>query len=141
MRTKQILLALFLIPLSVFGQESVSVKGRIVNEQGEPVEYVKVGIPELQLGTISSADGQFEISAPKDNTLSFFHVSYRTGSYAVTGPADDVLIVLEENELSPAVFIGGDTREKYLLRPGESAYKAWPSRSLTHWRTYPSGRL
>ena len=117
MQAKQILLALLLIPVSVFGQDTVPVKGRIVNEQGEPVEYVQVGIPKLQLGSISTADGLFEISVPLD-TLEFIHVAYQTGSYVVTGPADDVVIVLSENELSPAVFIGGNTKEKYLLRAG-----------------------
>ncbi|MBR5042958.1 MAG: hypothetical protein IKX67_06925 [Bacteroidales bacterium] len=92
-------------------------KGRIINELGEAVEYVQVGIPELQIGTISTADGRFEITAPRD-TLEFFHVSYQTGHYAVTGPADDVVVVLHENELTPAVFVAGDTKEKYLLRPG-----------------------
>ena len=117
MRIKQLLPALFFIPLVAFGQENVTVKGRVINEQGEAVEYVQVGIPKLQIGTISTADGHFEISAPCD-TLAFFHVSYQTGSYAVTGPADDVVIVLHENELPPAVFTGGNTREKYLLKPG-----------------------
>ena len=117
MQAKQILLALLLIPLSVFGQEKVSVKGRIINPRGEPVEYVQVGIPKLQVGTISTADGLFEISVPRD-TLAFFHVAYQTERYVVTGSADDVVIVLSENELPPAVFIGGNTKEKYLLRAG-----------------------
>jgi hypothetical protein len=117
MRTKRWLLALLLAPVSVFGQDEVPVKGRIVNRQGEAVEYVQVGIPKLHRGTISTVDGRFEISVPRD-TLSFFHVSYQTGSYVVTGPADEVVVVMEENELPPAVFIGGDTREKYLVRPG-----------------------
>ena len=117
MQANQILLALLLIPMSVFGQEKVPVKGRIINQRGEPVEYVQVGIPKLQMGTISTADGLFEISVPRD-TLAFFHVAYQTGRYVVTGPADDVVIVLSENELPPAVFIGGNTKEKYLLRAG-----------------------
>lgn len=117
MRTNRWLLALLLVPVSVFGQDEVPVKGRIVNRQGEAVEYVQVGIPKLHRGTISTEDGRFEISVPRD-TLSFFHVSYQTGSYVVAGPADDVVIVMEENELPPAVFIGGDTKEKYLVRPG-----------------------
>ena len=121
MRTKQWLLGLLLLPLAVFGQENVSVKGRIVNEKGEAVEYVQVGIPKLELGTISTAEGHFEISVPRD-TLAFYHVSYRTGSYVVTGPADDVVIVLHGNELPPAVSIGGNTREKYLLRPGKNIF-------------------
>ena len=110
-------MALLLLSFPVFGQGRVSVSGRIVNEQGDAVEYVQVGNPKFQLGTISSADGYFEITAPLD-TLEFFHVSYQTGSYVVTGPADDVVIVLHENELPPAVFTGGNTKEKYFLRPG-----------------------
>ena len=121
MRTKQLLLALLLVRISAFGQDIITVKGRIVNQQGEAVEYVQVGIPKLQTGTISTADGHFEISVPKD-TLEFFHVSYQTGNYVVTGPEDDVVIVLAENELPPAVFTGGNTREKYLLRPGTKIF-------------------
>ena len=117
MLAKRLLLALLLIPIPLFGQESVSVKGRIINEQGDAVEYVQVGIPKLQLGTISTADGHFEINVPRD-TLEFFHVSYQTGHHVVTGPAEELVIVLHGNELQPAVFIGGDTKEKYLLRRG-----------------------
>lgn len=117
MLAKRLLLALLLIPTSIFGQEAVSVKGRILNEQGDAVEYVQVGIPKLQLGTISTADGHFEITVPRD-TLEFFHVSYQTGYHVVTGPAEDLVIVLHGNELQPAVFIGGDTKETYLLRRG-----------------------
>jgi len=113
----RILIALLLSPACLFAQERVTVKGRIINEQGEAVEYVQVGIPKFRTGTISTADGHFEINVPCD-TLEFFHVSYRTGSYVVTGPADDAVIVLQENELPPAVSIGGKAREKYLLRPG-----------------------
>ena len=121
MRTKQLLLALLLVQVSAFGQDSITVKGRIVNQKGEAVEYVQVGIPKLQTGSISTADGHFEITVPKD-TLQFFHVSYQPGSYVVTGPADDVVIVLQENELPPAVFTGGNTKEKYLLRPGAKVF-------------------
>lgn len=121
MQIKLLLPLLLLFPIAAFGQESVTVKGRIVDEQGEAVEYVQVGIPRLGLGTISTADGHFEITAPRD-TLFFFHVSYQTGAHVVTGPAEDALIVLKENELAPAVFIGGDTKEKYLLRPGTKIF-------------------
>ena len=113
----RLLLALLLFPVCIYAQERVTVKGRIINEQGEAVEYVQVGVPKRQIGTISTVDGHFEISIPPD-TLQFFHVSYQTASYPVTGAADDVVIVLQENELPPAVFIGGTTKEKYLVRPG-----------------------
>ena len=113
----RLLLALLLLPAGLLAQERVTVKGRIVNEQGEAVEYVQLGVPRHQIGTISTADGRFEISVPRD-TLVFFHVSYQEAAYPVTGPADDVVIVLREQELPPAVAIGGKTKEKYLVNPG-----------------------
>ena len=118
----RLLLALMLLPFCVQAQERVTVRGRVVNPQGEAVEYVQIGVPERHIGTISSADGQFEISVPCD-TLEFFHVSYRTARLAVTGPVDDVVIVLQENELAPAVFIGGNTKEKYLVHPGMKVHE------------------
>ena len=106
----QFLLAFLLLPMCIFAQERVTVKGRIVNEQGEAVEYVQIGVPKLQMGTISSADGRFEMEVPCD-TLEIFHVSYQPASYPVTGPAQDVVIILQEQELPPAVFIGGNTKD------------------------------
>ena len=116
MNTK-LLLAFFLLPACVHAQERVSVKGRIINEKGDAVEYVQVGVPKRQIGTISTVDGQFEITIPPD-TLEFFHVSYKTAFYPVTGTSEDIVIVLHEQELPPAVSIGGNTKEKYLIRPG-----------------------
>ena len=110
-------LATLLLPVMLFAQDLVTVKGRIVDEKGDAVEYVQLGVPKLQIGTVSTADGRFEIEMPCD-TLEFFHVSYQPAAYPVTGVADDVIIVLHEQELPPAVLIGGDTKEKYLLRPG-----------------------
>ena len=114
---KALLIAGLLVPFSLPAQERVSVKGRIVNEQGEAVEYVQVGMPGQGIGVISSADGRFEISVPAD-TLEFHHVSYQVGRYPVSGPEKDVLIVLKDSELPPAVAIGGEAKEKYLLHPG-----------------------
>lgn len=132
-------LAFALLPGLLSAQERVAVKGRIVNERGEAVEYVQLGVPKLQLGTISTADGRFEMEVPCD-TLDFFHVSYQPAVFPVTGPADNVVIVLHEQELAPAVFIGGDTKEKYLLRPGANVLKNMGVISTALRSEHPSGR-
>ena len=132
-------LAALLLPAILFAQERVTVKGRIINAEGEPVEYVQVGIPKLQLGNISTVDGRFEIEMPCD-TLVFFHVSYQTAAYPVTGPTDDIVIVLQEQELPPVVFIGGTTKEKYLLRPGTNVLKNMGVISTALRSEHPSGR-
>ena len=113
----RLLLSLLFLPFCLSAQELFTVKGRFVNDAGMPVEYVHVGMPARQIGIVSSVDGRFEIEVPAD-TLEFHHVSYQTVGFAVTGPDDDVVIVLHQNELPPAVAIGGDTREKFLVRPG-----------------------
>ena len=115
-------IALLLFPALLSAQEHFSVRGKIINEQGDAVEYVQLGVPKLQIGAISAADGRFEIDTPCD-TLVFFHVSYQPAAYPVAGPADDVVIVLHEQELPPAVFIGGDTKEMFLLKPGTNVLK------------------
>ena len=96
-------------------------------------------MPELQIGTIAGADGRFEIEVPCD-TLVFYHVSYQPASYPVTGPADGVLIVLHERELPPAVSIGGNTNEKYLMRPGTNVLKNLGVISTVLRSEHPSGR-
>ena len=132
-------IAFSLLPALLSAQEHVTVKGRIINEQGDAVEYVQLGVPKLQIGTISSADGRFEIDMPCD-TLEFFHVSYQRAAYPVTGPADDVVIVLHEQELPPALFIGGNTKEKYLLRPGTGLLKGMGIITTSLRSGHPSGR-
>ncbi|MBR5073249.1 MAG: hypothetical protein IKX29_06860 [Bacteroidales bacterium] len=122
--------ALLLLPTLLSAQERVTVCGRIVNEQGTPVEYVQVGVPKHQIGTVSTADGRFEIAMPPD-TLQFFHVSYQAASCPVTGPVDDLVIVMHDQELPPAVLIGGDTKEKYLLRAGKTLMKNMGVISIT----------
>lgn len=138
MRIK-LLLALAFFPALLAAQEHVTVKGRIINERGNAVEYVQLGVPKLQIGSISAADGRFEIDMPCD-TLEFYHVSYQRAAYPVTGPADDVVIVLHEQELPPAIFIGGDTKEKYLLKPGTGLLKSVGIITTSMRSGHPSGR-
>ncbi len=138
MRIELALISL-LLPVLLSAQERVSVKGRIVNEHGESVEYVQLGLSRLQLGAISGADGRFEIEVPCD-TLVFYHVSYQPASYPVTGPADGVVIVLHGRELPPAVSIGGNTKEKYLMRPGTNVLKNMGVISTALRSEHPSGR-
>ena len=62
------------------------VKGHVVNEQGETVEYVSIGFEEdnvedqsSSVGTISDAKGNFELEIPanRKNDLVFTHVSFQ----------------------------------------------------------------
>ena len=134
----RIAFALLLLPALLSAQERITVRGRIVDEKGTPVEYVQIGVPKHQIGTVSTVDGRFEISMPPD-TLEFFHVSYQAAGYPVTGPVNDLVIVLHQNELPPSVSIGGNTKEKYLLRPGKNLGKIG-CMVFSLQEGYPTGR-
>ena len=132
-------LALALLPALLSAQERFTVRGRIVDEKGDGIEYVQIGVPKFRIGTISTVDGRFEIEVSRD-TLVFFHVSYQPASYPVTESAGDVVIVLHEQELPPAVSIGGNTKEKYLLRPGMGILKNMGIISTALHTEHPLGR-
>ena len=72
-----ILIAIMTIVSPVSAQTTV--KGHVVNERGETVEYVSIGFEEDSVGTISDANGYFtiEIPANRKNDLVFTHVSFQ----------------------------------------------------------------
>ena len=116
MRLLFIIIAL-LSSVTVSAQDTVPVKGRVINESGDPVEYVHIYSLSNGFGAISTADGLFDLKVP-ECTLTFQNVSYEASIYAVSGPEDDLVIVLKHKELPPAVSYGGEWKEKRLLGRG-----------------------
>ena len=72
-----ILIAIMTIASPVSAQTIV--KGHVVNERGETIEYVSIGFEEDSIGTISDANGNFELEIPtnRKNDLVFTHVSFQ----------------------------------------------------------------
>lgn len=61
---RHILFFLFiLIPFSIVSQ-TATLKGRITNERGNPVEFANISIPEHSTGTTTNRFGEFEIRLP-----------------------------------------------------------------------------
>ena len=56
MNKKTIITILFALA-AMAGQAQTKVKGHVVNERGETVEYVSIGIEEDSVGVISDAQG------------------------------------------------------------------------------------
>jgi outer membrane receptor for ferrienterochelin and colicins len=51
----------FFIPWDSFGQQTTTLRGRVVSEEGTPMEFVHVGILRLSLGGVTDAEGNFII--------------------------------------------------------------------------------
>ena len=97
-------------------------KGRIIDQDGASVEYVAVGIPGSRTGTVSSADGKFELEIPADETdsLVFRHVSYMTERIPASEymHTDTMSVRLTGNEIDVAVVYPAETKEKTLVSKG-----------------------
>ena len=91
-----VLLALF----AMTGQGQIKVTGHVINERGDGVEYVSIGIEEDSVGVISDAKGNFELTIPagRKKELSFSHVSYLTTEipYQEYASGKELTVVLKD---------------------------------------------
>ena len=100
-----------------------TIVGRITDHNGQHIEYVAVGIPGSNIGTVSDSEGRFTLELPDTTTadLMFFHVSYKEKSIpaaellAAAGP---VTVILEENRLAAAVVTPGKKKDRRLVGKG-----------------------
>ena len=75
-------IALLFFSFIVNAQSYHTIFGRVVNEHGEGIEYVSIGIPKDSVFTVSDIDGYFSLKIPegKNEDIRFFHVSYESVS-------------------------------------------------------------
>lgn len=88
-----------------------TVKGHVVNERGEAVEYVSIGFENDSVSTISDAKGNFAIDIPagRRNELTFTHVSYQTAvvPYESYGNGSELTVMMKDKVVELAeVLIG-----------------------------------
>jgi TonB-linked SusC/RagA family outer membrane protein len=102
---------LFLLP-GVFGQ-SVLVKGKILDENGNPSFGVNIVEKGTTNGTITNANGEFSINASPSATLVVSFIGYGTQEIPVDGKTMlSISIKPETEELEELVVVGYTTMKK-----------------------------
>ena len=95
------------------------VKGNVVNQRGESVEYVSIGFENDSVGVISDAKGHFELTIPagRKDELSFSHVSYLTAevSYEEYAKNDELNVVLKDKVVELAEVVIGKKNKSHTL--------------------------
>ena len=88
-------------------QQKNVVKGRVVDEKGEPIIGASVAEKGSSTGTITDTNGDFSIAVPKNSTLVISYIGYSTLQVAVGGRSN-VKITMAENTkaLDEVVVIG-----------------------------------
>ncbi len=84
-------------------QAQTIINGTIVNEDGEPLSYCKVGIDKTSIGTLSSEEGTFSISIPvkyESDSLKVSFVGYEDLFISIESsiPKEDQMFTLIEKD-------------------------------------------
>jgi hypothetical protein len=122
---KLFLLILCIVSYNI-GYGQVTIKGHVINERNESVEYVSIGFEEDSVGTISDAKGNFTIKIPanRKTDLSFSHVSYLTTEvpYKDYAKGNDLTVVLKDKVVKLAeVVVGKNNKPSTITGRGISA--------------------
>jgi TonB-linked SusC/RagA family outer membrane protein len=93
----------------------IEIHGRVVNQQGQPLQNVSVLITGTQTGTTTNSEGRFSLTASdnKNIVLEISSVGYQTKKVNV-GKQTDINIVLEADiaGLNDVVVVGYGTQKK-----------------------------
>lgn len=91
------------------------IHGRVVNQQGQPLQNVSVLIAGTEIGTTTDNDGRFTISVSnvKNTALEISSVGYQTKTIKVTGQTEiNITLEQEVSGLNEVVIVGYGTVKK-----------------------------
>lgn len=102
------------ITVEYVSAQNINVTGTVKDAaDGEPVGYAYVQVKGTQMGTFTDEDGIFSIKVPKDGTLVFSFVGYKTKEVAVNGRSRlDILLESEIVELDETIVVAYGIRKK-----------------------------
>lgn len=131
---KTSIIIVLLATIGIATQAQTTVKGHVIDEQGNNVGYVSIGIEEDSVGVISDAQGKFTLTVPagRKDDLTFTHVSYQTATipYAVYADGRELTVTLQDKsvELSEVIVDGKKNMPHKLsgkswIRIGKAAFE------------------
>lgn len=112
----RILLVLFSISLSTLAQaQSITVKGNVVDPNGEPLIGVTITEHNTTNGAITDINGNFSITCVKGATLKFSYIGYKDVTKTATGTNLKVVLTEDSQALDEVVVVGYGTQKKVNL--------------------------
>jgi iron complex outermembrane recepter protein len=94
---------------SVFEEAKLEepIKGKVVDEKGSTLQGVSVVLKGSKKGTVTDANGSFQLEAPKNSTLIFSFIGYKTQEIQV-GDDNNLTVKLFDSvsELSEVAVVG-----------------------------------
>ena len=122
------------IPVEAMQADNVTVKGQVVDENGQPVAGVGVIVAGTTIGTTADIDGYFSLAVPANATLQFVSVGYETLEVAVNGRANlgVVTITTSNTLLDELVVVGYGSQRKVDLTGSVAIVDADEMKKVSH---------
>ncbi|WP_282053556.1 SusC/RagA family TonB-linked outer membrane protein [Maribacter luteus] len=100
-----LLLAVFMIPIGIFAQTTVT--GNVTDQAtGGPLPGVSIVVVGTSTGTTTDFDGYYTLTVDDDAVLQFSYIGYKTLDIPVTGPNLDIVMEEDRAQLDEVVVIG-----------------------------------
>lgn len=101
-------------------QQTVTIRGRVVDEEGNAVEYATIGIPGTRQGTLTDNNGSFTFKTDTtgNDTLLISHVSYEELRLAVKDIALNADITVTPKRLNEVTVFSGKKKKAKLAGRG-----------------------
>lgn len=104
----------------------ITIRGRVTDEQGNPIPSVSVVIPGTPLGAMTNTNGEYTIAnAPEKAKLIFSYVGYQTQTIEINSRTTiNIVLKLEIRAMDDMVIIGYGTTTKAKNTGSVSSIKA-----------------
>ena len=114
LKAKSALFAMLFMCIAAFAQDSVTIKGAVVDaEYSMPLPNVNVIIVGTSTGASTDFDGNYQIQAKKGDVIQFSYIGYTAKTVIVGNQTTvDVALGVDANTLEEVVIVGYGTQKK-----------------------------
>ncbi|MEX0882024.1 MAG: carboxypeptidase-like regulatory domain-containing protein, partial [Cyclobacteriaceae bacterium] len=94
-------------------EDDVSIKGRVTDQNGNPIPGATVSIPGTSVGTVTDIEGNYSLEVPEGATIVFSFIGYLSQEIAVgTQSVIDVVLIENQTDLDEVVVVGYGTQKR-----------------------------
>lgn len=99
---------LLLLDIPLFAQQGIQVRGRVTDNNGDPLYAVSVGIKGTKTGVVTDENGEYTISVPsEDSRLVFIYVGMSPVEASVNGRGVIDIVMQQDPEMLDDVVVIG----------------------------------
>jgi TonB-dependent starch-binding outer membrane protein SusC len=106
-------------------EAEVPIHGKVTDANGEQLPGVSVQVKGSKRGTLTRADGSFQIAAPEHAVLVFSYLGYQTQEISISGQQSlQIKLANDDKKLSEVVVVGYGTQDRRNLTSSVASIQA-----------------